>query len=67
MIRKLDRPDGFGVILRTAAIGQTKASIEQDIKRSLRLWKKLEQEMIEERCELPVVSGTVDARIVAPP
>ena len=41
MLKKIDRPEGFGVILRTAAIGQTKAAIEQDIKRSLRLWKKL--------------------------
>ena len=44
MLKKIDRPDGFGVILRTAAIGQTKAAIEQDIKRSLRLWKKLTAE-----------------------
>ncbi|MEE2835011.1 MAG: Rne/Rng family ribonuclease [Myxococcota bacterium] len=41
MLKKIDRPEGFGVILRTAAIGQTKAAIEQDIKRSLRLWKRL--------------------------
>jgi ribonuclease E len=44
MLKKLDRPDGFGLILRTAAIGQTKAAIETDIKRSLRLWKLLDAE-----------------------
>jgi ribonuclease E len=44
MLKKIDRPKGFGIILRTAAIGQTKAAIETDIKRSLRVWKKLESE-----------------------
>ncbi|MDE0882448.1 MAG: Rne/Rng family ribonuclease [Myxococcota bacterium] len=44
MLKKIERPKGFGIILRTAAIDQTKTAIETDIKRSLRVWKKLEAE-----------------------
>jgi ribonuclease E len=40
----LDVPDGSGVIVRTNAIGQTKAVLQRDLAALLRLWKQVSQE-----------------------
>ena len=40
----LDVPDGSGVIVRTNAIGQTKAVLQRDLAALLRLWKQVSVE-----------------------
>jgi ribonuclease E len=41
---KLAVPDGFGFILRTNALGQTKATLSRDLAGLLRLWKRVMSE-----------------------
>ena len=41
---KLDIPEGFGFIVRTAAIGQTKAALNRDVAALLRLWRRIQTE-----------------------
>lgn len=41
---KLDIPEGFGFIVRTAAIGQTKAALNRDLAALLRLWRRIQSE-----------------------
>lgn len=41
---KLDMPEGFGFIVRTAAIGQTKAALNRDLAALLRLWRRITSE-----------------------
>lgn len=38
---KLDVPEGFGFIVRTAAMGQTKAALNRDLAALLRLWRRI--------------------------
>jgi ribonuclease E len=38
----LELPDGCGVILRTNALGQTKATLTRDLSALLRLWKRVQ-------------------------
>ncbi|HEX2163299.1 MAG TPA: Rne/Rng family ribonuclease, partial [Thermoanaerobaculia bacterium] len=40
-VHKLEIPDGAGVIVRTAAIDQTKAALARDLAALLRLWKRV--------------------------
>ncbi|HEX6200381.1 MAG TPA: Rne/Rng family ribonuclease [Thermoanaerobaculia bacterium] len=47
--RGLDVPDGGGVIVRTNALGQTKATLQRDLAALLRLWKRVSQEAREGR------------------
>lgn len=41
---KLDIPEGFGFIVRTAAIGQTKSALNRDLAALLRLWRRIQSE-----------------------
>lgn len=41
---KLDMPEGFGFIVRTAAIGQTKAALNRDLGALLRVWRRIQSE-----------------------
>jgi ribonuclease E len=41
---KLTVPEGFGFILRTNALGQTKATLSRDLAGLLRLWKRVKNE-----------------------
>ncbi len=41
---KLDMPEGFGFIVRTAAIGQTKAALNRDVGALLRVWRRIKTE-----------------------
>lgn len=43
MIRDLDRPEGMGVIVRTAGAGLTREELEKDLNYLIRLWESLEQ------------------------
>ena len=38
----LNLPEGFGFILRTAALGKTKADVKRDVAYLIRLWKMIE-------------------------
>ncbi|HUO87315.1 MAG TPA: Rne/Rng family ribonuclease, partial [Thermoanaerobaculia bacterium] len=40
-VHKLEIPDGAGIIVRTAAIDQTKTSLARDLAALLRLWKRV--------------------------
>ena len=41
---KLEVPEGFGFIVRTAALGQTKAALNRDLAALLRLWRRITTE-----------------------
>ncbi len=41
IVEKLDLPDGFGIIIRTAGQGCTKTMLAKDIQYLLRLWKSI--------------------------
>lgn len=40
-VNKLDRPQGSGIIIRTNALGQSKAALNRDLNALLRLWKRI--------------------------
>ena len=40
-VNKLDRPEGSGIIIRTNALGQSKAALNRDLNALLRLWKRI--------------------------
>lgn len=44
MVRSLDVPEGSGVIVRTNALGQNKATLQRDLAALLRLWKQVSHE-----------------------
>jgi ribonuclease E len=41
IVEKLDLPDGFGIIVRTAGQGCTKTKLAKDVQYLLRLWKNI--------------------------
>lgn len=43
ILSELKPPDGFGFIVRTAGIGQTKADLKRDLAYLVRLWKSIER------------------------
>ncbi|MEM1446567.1 MAG: Rne/Rng family ribonuclease [Planctomycetota bacterium] len=43
ILKTLDPPDGFGFIVRTAGLGQTKTDLKRDLAYLLRLWKEIEK------------------------
>src|SRR5690606_16002400 len=43
VLDELDLPDGFGFILRTAGLGQTKRELKRDLAYLQRLWKDMER------------------------
>lgn len=43
IIGELKLPDGFGVIVRTAGIGQTKTELNRDLRYLLRLWESIQK------------------------
>ena len=43
ILADLKPPDGFGFIVRTAGIGQTKADLKRDLAYLVRLWKSIER------------------------
>ena len=43
IIDELRVPDGFGVIVRTAGVGQTKAELQRDLRYLLRLWESVQR------------------------
>jgi len=43
ILDQLDLPDGFGFILRTAGMGQTKTEVKRDLAYLNRLWKDMER------------------------
>jgi ribonuclease E len=43
----LDLPKGSGVIVRTNALGQTKATLQKDLAALLRLWKRVQSAAVE--------------------
>ena len=54
ILDKLDLPDDFGFILRTAGIGRTKLELKRDIAYLTRLWKVMDkrQQSVGAPCEL---------------
>jgi len=47
LAKSLDLPQGCGVILRTNALGQTKATLARDLGALLRLWKRVQAAAIQ--------------------
>jgi len=43
ILKELDPPEGFGFIVRTAGIGQTKTDLKRDLAYLSRLWKTIEK------------------------
>jgi len=43
LLKSLDPPDGFGFIVRTAGIGQTKTDLKRDLAYLVRLWKAIDK------------------------
>ena len=43
ILAELNPPDGFGFIVRTAGIGQTKTDLKRDLAYLVRLWKSIER------------------------
>ncbi len=43
MVEELQPPDGFGLIVRTAGVGQSKAELQRDLKYLLRLWDSIQK------------------------
>ncbi len=41
--KELKLPEGFGVIVRTAGLGQTKAELQRDLRYLLRLWQSIQR------------------------
>ncbi len=48
IIEKLKLPEGFGLIVRTAGIGATKAMLETDLRYLMRLWKNINAKGVKE-------------------
>jgi len=44
LAKKLELPDGCGVIVRTNALDQTRAELNRDLAALLRVWKRVQQE-----------------------
>ncbi len=45
ILQELNPPEGFGFIIRTAGIGQSKTELKRDLAYLVRLWKTLEKRM----------------------
>ncbi|MEM8781626.1 MAG: Rne/Rng family ribonuclease [Planctomycetota bacterium] len=43
ILKTLDPPDGFGFIVRTAGLGQTKTDLKRDLAYLVRLWKDIDR------------------------
>ncbi len=43
ILKALSPPDGFGFIVRTAGLGQTKTDLKRDLAYLLRLWKEIDR------------------------
>jgi ribonuclease E len=43
MVEELSPPEGFGVIVRTAGVGQSKAELQRDLRYLLRLWESIQR------------------------
>jgi len=43
LLKELKLPEGFGVIVRTAGMGQTKAELQRDLTYLLRLWQSIQR------------------------
>ena len=43
IVEELQPPEGFGVIVRTAGEGQTKAELQRDLRYLLRLWESIQK------------------------
>ena len=49
MAAGLELPDGCGIIVRTNALGQTKATLQRDLAALLRLWKRVQSAAVDGR------------------
>ena len=43
MVEELQPPEGFGLIVRTAGVGQSKAELQRDLRYLLRLWDSIQR------------------------
>jgi ribonuclease E len=43
MVEELNPPEGFGIIVRTAGVGQSKAELQRDLRYLLRLWDSIQK------------------------
>jgi ribonuclease E len=43
MVEELNPPEGFGLIVRTAGVGQTKIELQRDLRYLLRLWDSIQR------------------------
>ncbi len=43
MVEELNPPDGFGLIVRTAGVGQSKTELQRDLRYLLRLWDSIQK------------------------
>ena len=43
ILAELNPPEGFGLIVRTAGLGQTKAELQRDMRYLLRLWQSIQR------------------------
>lgn len=48
IVEKLKLPEGFGIIVRTAGVGATKAMLEKDLRYLMRLWKNINAKGVKE-------------------
>ena len=46
VVEKLDLPEGFGIIVRTAGMGVTKTMLSKDVQYLLRLWKNITERAV---------------------
>ncbi len=43
LVQELNPPEGFGLIVRTAGVGQSKAELQRDLRYLLRLWDSIQK------------------------
>jgi ribonuclease E len=43
MVEELDPPEGFGLIVRTAGVGQSRVELQRDLRYLLRLWESIQR------------------------
>jgi ribonuclease E len=54
IVEKLNLPDGFGIIIRTAGQGCTKTMLAKDVRYLLRLWKNITAKAVKSQAPCPL-------------
>jgi ribonuclease E len=66
IVAKLNLPDGFGIIIRTAGQGCTKTMLTKDVQYLLRLWKNITARAVKAAGALGPVQGPEPGRPLHP-